>query len=397
MGLLNRLFGVQPKAEERSGPTWSISDPALAEWLGVSGLGATLVSEDSALQIPAYWRAVSLIAGTIAGLPLKTYRDTADGRQRVRSWLDDPGAPYGMPAFQWKEMVMGHLLTRGESFLLHAYDGAGRIVGAWPAHPSTVTVRWDPAGYGRKIFSVLMADGEMREYGPEDMTQVMGLTLDGFRGLSPLTLFRRTVRLGLSLEIAAERAAANGFLIGGLVTTADDVTEDELARIKKSLTQKAAGPENAGDIAAVNRDLKFTPWAMTAEDAEFLASRDFEITEFARMFGIPPHLLGQTEKQTSFGAGLKEQNLGLSKYTLKPWTDRLEDVFIRLLPGARFAEFDFKEFLKGAPEDEVNLLIAEVRGGVMTANEARKILGLPPIDGGDVLLVPAPGSANGPH
>jgi len=225
----------------------------------------------------------------------------------------------------------------------------------------------------------------------------MAASLDGLRGMGVVAMARN----GLGTAIAGDRAAAKmfstGALFSGMVTPEEDVTEDEAKVIKDSLNAKTTGWENAGEIAVVNRRLKFTPWTMSLEDAQFLQSRQFQIEEIARWFGVPPHLLGQTEKQTSWGTGVAEQNRGLARYTLAPWTSRIEQRLSRLLPSPRFVEFDYAGLLQPAPEQEIPLLIAQVAAGLMTPNEARRIRGMDPIDGGDVLRVAAAAPAPAPE
>lgn len=379
MGWFERYMkGTLGQPEQRSGPTYSINDPALAEFLGLSTNGIIgEINANKALGITGFYRAVSIISGTIAGLPLKTYRKLDnDQRERVASFLDKPAGPFPLPPFNWKEMVMIHLLIHGEAFLVHVYNGAGAIVGLWPIHPLSVEVEW--ATDTEKRFKVALNDGTKRVYASNEMTHIMSMTMDGTRGLSPLTLFRNTVKLGLAGEIAAERSFSNGMLISGLVTpSSEDISEDEAKAIKTGLQAKLTGTANAGDIAVVNKNLTFTPWSMSMEDAQFLESREFQVVEFARMFGVPPHLLGATEKQTSWGTGVAEQNLGMARYTLMPWTSRIEEALSELLPNPRFVEFDYKGLLQGTPKDEIELLIEQKNAGLLTLDEARAILNLP--------------------
>jgi HK97 family phage portal protein len=157
------------------------------------------------------------------------------------------------------------------------------------------------------------------------------------------------------------------------------MTEAEAQKIKDGLKAKMSGIENAGDIAVINRALKFSPWSMTAEDAQFIESREFQVIEFARMIGVPPHLVGATEKQTSWGSGVAEQNLGLQKFTLMPWTSRIEESLSDLLPSPRFCEFEYAGLLQGTPAQEIELLIKQVDAGLLTVDEARAIRNLPPL------------------
>jgi HK97 family phage portal protein len=140
-----------------------------------------------------------------------------------------------------------------------------------------------------------------------------------------------------------------------------------------------AGVGNAGTVAFVNRQLKFTPWTMPATDAQHLESRIHQVEEVSRIFGVPPHLLGQTEKQTSWGTGVTEQNRGLSRYTLMAWTSRVEQRLTRLLPNKQFCEFDYAGLLQGSAQEELQMLIDQVGAGILTADEARAVRNLPPL------------------
>ncbi|GAA5119109.1 phage portal protein [Haloechinothrix salitolerans] len=370
----------------------SISDPVLASYFGVTpSFAGVQVSENTVLGIPAMFRAVSLVAGTIAGLPLRTLRDTADGqRQRVRSWLDDPAGPNGQTVFGWKETIVAHLMLHGETYLAHLFNNAGAVIGAVPIHPLAVTEQEPTRGVGdlgRPLprWTVALADGTTRTFTPATMTKILGLSLDGVHGLSVIEAGRNSMGTTIAGDRAAAKMFGNGALMSGLVTPEEDVDEDEAKEIKAGLDKKTAGWRHNGEVAFVNRKLKFTPWTMSAEDAQFLGSRAFQVEEIARWTGVPPHLLMQTEKQTSWGTGVAEQNRGLARFTLAGWTGRIEQSLSRLLRSPLFCEFDFAGMERPTPEQEIRLLLEQVQAGLITVNEARKIRNLPPIDGGDVL------------
>lgn len=376
------------KAEKRA-EAYPLSDPAFADWMGWGSntLAGISVSEQSSLGLTAVYRSVSLIAGTIADLPLKSYRTTSDGmRERVKSFLDEPNGPDGMTAFEWKELSLVHCLLHGNTFYLNMYNQAGAIIGLQPIHPQVVTVKPIKSSEDRekfgdqymKYFSITV-DGETREFTPADITHVPAMGTDGLQGIAPITACRQAIGTGLAGDQAAARMFGNGFMVMGLVTTEEDVDEDEAKIIKASLNQKMQGVRNASDVAFVNRSLKFTPWTINPRDAQFIESRVHQVEEVARIFGVPPHLLGQTEKQTSWGTGVSEQNRGLSRYTLKPWTSRFEERLSRLLAQPRIAEFDYSGLLQSSPEQEISMLIEQVKAGILTIDEARRIRNLPPL------------------
>lgn len=374
-----------------------LDDGSFADWMGWGPTTAGVsVSTQGSLGLTAVYRAVSIISGTIAGLPLKTYRDQPDGtRVRVTdSFLEKPGGPDGLTQFEWTELVLVDLLLWGNAFLAHLYGGAGQLVGLVPMHPSAVEVKpvdspEDERKYGpfRKYFTVTMADGSQRDFTPMEITHIAAMNTDGLKGLSPVSTNRQAIATGMAGDQAAARMFKSGLMISGIVTTEEDVNADEARLIKEGLDARVAGTANAGKLAFVNRQLKFTPWTMPATDAQFLESRIHQIEEVSRIFGVPPHLLSSVEKTTSWGTGITEQNRGLARYTLMSWTSRIEQRLSRLLPNKQFCEFDYAGLLQGSAQEELSSLIAQVQAGILTVDEARAIRNLPPL--GATAMAPA--------
>lgn len=374
MGKKKRDAKVETRAH------WSIGDPALAEYLGL-GIGTDAgvsVTEQSALGLTAVYRAVSLISGTVAGLPLKSYRTNADGtRERVDTFLDKPGGPDGPTAFEWVEMVLVYLLLHGNAYLRHLYNGAGALIGLEIIHPSAVTVKRVDEAW-RLEYTLSLRNGDREVLTPLDLTHIPALGTDGIVGLAPITVCRQSIGTGLAGDEAAARMFASSLLLGGIVSAAG-VTKEQAEEIKTGLQSKLAGVHHAGDIAVVNKELTFSPWAMSAEDAQFIETRLHQVEEVARIFGVPPHLIGHTSKATSWGTGIEEQNRGLARYTLAPWTTRIEQRLSRLLTRPTTCEFDYSGLLQPSPDQEVGLLLAQVAGGLLTLDEARRIRNLPPL------------------
>jgi HK97 family phage portal protein len=365
----------------------SIGDPAIADMLGLGtpNLAGMSVGETSVLGLSSVYRAVSLIAGSIASLPMRTIVTNAQGHtDRAKSFLDTPAGPGNdvMTPFEFKETLLVHLLLHGNAYLGHVYGGVGQIVGLLPIHPLAVTPEIH-SETGLKFFTVSLADGTQRVLFSDQMTHIPALSLDGIKGLSPLSLARNVFATSMAGDQAAARMFGNGMMVSGIVTPEEDLTAEEATTIKNDLRQRIQGSNNAGDIAVINRKLRFDKWSMSAEDAQFLQSREFQVEEVARWFGLQPMHLGQTDKQTSWGTGVQEQNRGLARYVLEPWTTRIQERLSRLLTGNKKAEFDYTAFVQPDPETEIELLISQVEAGLLTVNEARKIRNLPPLPGGD--------------
>lgn len=383
--------------------TVSISDPQLAALFGVGASDAGVeISEHSVLGVAAVWRAVSLISGSIAGLPLQTMRTTEPGRTtQVSSFLDErPAGPVSdLTPFEWTETILLHLLLHGNAYLAHVFNGAGAIIGLVPFHPMAVTPEWQRVNgriTGRKIFTVTTDDGRLTTFDESTMTHIPGISSDGLRGYSALWVARNTFGKSIAADRGAARMFSNGAMISGLITPDDDISEDEAKEIKSNVDRKVTGWDNAGSIAVINRKIKFTPWTMSNADAQFLESRAFEVEEIARLFGLLPIHLSQTEKQTSWGTGVEAQNRGLARFTFQPHTKRIEQRVSRILAKPRFVRYDYGEILQPAHEQLIPLVISQVKEGLMTPNEGRRKLGMDTVEGGDELRSAAAAPAPAP-
>lgn len=390
----------KPQARSFELPGVSISDPASLAYLGYGTMNWTgePVNEMTALTLSAFYRGVMLISGAMATLPMPTYRDVGNGvQEQIGSFLDNPAGPNSLTPFQWKEMVSLHIIIHGETFLRHLYGGSDQIVGLEPVHPRAVSVEWattTPEGRpcpDGKLYRVSTCDGQSLVLTSDDITHVMGPNTNGLRGISLMNVARNSLGMGVASEKAAAKQFVNGAMIAGVLVPGpgEDLSIPDIDAIKQDINQNVLGTNNAGGIPIVNRILQFQPWAMTNADAEFLASRSFQIEEVARWLGIPPFLLMQLDKATSWGTGIAEQNKNLAQYVLNVLAKRITEKLSELLPAPRHVEFDFTELLEGSATEKSNLLLTQVNGGIRTPNEARAELNLPPVEGGDELRVPS--------
>ena len=375
MGFFDRLRGRESFAQ------WSISNPAFAEWWSGTPDDAEIINQSTVLGISAVLRSVQIISTTIAGLPLRTLERQGDDKVRIDSDFDDPWpGDDGLTPFAWTETVLIHLLLWRKAFLWHE-PAVGRPGIAYrPILPDAIEVKRVD---GRRVFEYRDGDNELKRVGSEQITFIPGPSLDGIDGHPLLFAARAIFSAALSGDRGAQATLRRSIRLGGLVTPGDGENDDfdpeEGAAILESLRQKVVGREHSGDIALINRRVKLTPWAQNNQDMQWIETRKDVLGDIERLFGVPPHLLADTEKQTSWGTGVAEQNLGLARYTLRGWSDRIEQVLSRRLPSDQFCEFDYKGLLQGTPAQEIELLIAQVDAGILTVDEARKIQNLPPL------------------
>lgn len=378
----------------------SISDPAAAALLGFGprNYSGVQVNELGLLGLSGMYRALSLLSGTMGMLPLRTFQDAAGGdRKPQQSVFDNPGGPDGPTPFEWmRDLVLYHKI-HGNCFSWKLRNAAGALVGFEHIHPLLVTTERPTAhelkegpmprgGYWFKFERTVGDTTTQIRTDMDDMMHIRGLSVDGMRGLSLVQLASNSLGTAIAGDRAAGKIMSEGAMMGGIVSPKDDADGFDAKAIRNELTASATGYENAGVLAVINRVLEFTPWTMTMQDAQFLQGRQFSIEEISRWTGVPPHLLMQTEKQTSWGTGVEQQNTGMSRSVLGPDANLYEQRFSReLKPAARFVEFDFAGLERPSPEKELELLIEQWNADLLTLNEVRKARNMPRIEGGDVV------------
>lgn len=372
-------------------PANSAQLPQLLAWKHGSPLGEIVVDEQSSLSLSAMYRAVSLIAGLLGASPLNSWRATDAGRERVSSIFDQPDGPDDLTPFEWKEHLITHLVLHGDGYALKLRNDAGGLARMPLLHPLTVTkqkptaeqVRRGTVPKGGTWFWTALADGRYVRLDGDDVWHVPGPAGGGL-----IERARASVGASLAGDRAAQRMFTHGAMISGLATPEDDDVGDiidDVPEIRRQIDDAVAGPDRAGGIAVLARRLKFTPWTMTAADAQFLQQRQFQIEEISRWTGVPPHALMQTEKQTSWGTGVESQDRGMARTVLNTWATRIEQRGSRLLQQPRWIEFDFSKLERPSPDVERDMIRSDWNDGLVTLNEARARMGLAPLPDGDVL------------
>lgn len=378
-----RIFGLDIRRADKFS-SWSVGDSAFADWwlrAGDSGETTEPVTPYTILGLSAVVRAVSVISTTIASLPLRTYERHGDERDRIPSVFDDPfPGEAGQVPFAWVETILIHLLLWRRAFLWHEdVLSDGTVTAYRPIVPDLITKV--EVVNGRKRFTYRDADGIEQTVGTERITHIPGPSIDGVDG-HPLLYAARNIFSG---ALAGDKAAATtlrrGIRLAGLLTPGEgeDIDPEEGQAILDALKPKVLGAENAGGMAFINKRLKLDPWTPSNAESQWHETRTEILGEVGRLFGIPPHLLNDIEKQTSWGTGVAEQNLGFSRYTLLGWSTRIEQALTRRLPVGQFVEFDYKGLFQGTPEQESRVLIAYKDAGLMTTDEIRRVLNLPPL------------------
>ncbi|WP_030764760.1 phage portal protein [Streptomyces sp. NRRL F-2664] len=386
------LFGLFERRSVEN-PAVPLTSTSLLNLVGGEPVEAGVsVSETSALHMPAVWRAVAVIANVSAALPLHCYTVGTKDRATV-DLLDDPHPE--LTRFELWRLAYVHRVLWGNAYLQKIRNGAGVVVQLWPIRPDRVKVARErpsadnPSG---KIFWVEDDNGQRVPRTTRDILHLPGLGYDGLTGVSPIRAAAQGIGLGLAAEKSAAKLYGSGNMISGVLQTEQRLNSDQAAALKANWKAKLSGHQAAHDIAVLDSGASFHPVTMPYRDSQFLESRQFQVTEVARMMGVPPFLLMSTEKSTSWGTGLEQQAQGFVTWDLGPtWLTPTEQRITKeLLPASQYARYALQGLLRGDTQSRATFYRAMRDVGAFSANDIRALEDLPPIEGdeGDTYLQP---------
>lgn len=351
------------------------------------------VDHDSALRLSAVYACVRVLAEALAIMPFVLYKEGPKGaRIRVKKHpiykLFTKSPNRYQNAFEFKEMLMGHIVLRGNAFCEIFADKKGEILELIPLHPDRVKIEVLQNGNYRYV--VTGADGSTRTINRGDMWHLRGLSSDGIIGLNPIELARENIGLGLQAQAYGARFFANDARpSGGWIEYPGRFKDQEAKDQFKSSWQKAQGGTNKGKIAVLESGMKFHELGVTNDDAQFLETRQFQIPEVCRLFKVPPHLIADLSRATF--SNIEQQDLNFFIHTMLAWVVRfsssIENQLLFEDEGLE-ADFDFKVLLRGDSAARSTYYNNGINAGWLTRNEARISEGLDPIEGLDDPLRP---------
>lgn len=378
---------VRPRNASLENPEVPISSDKVTELFdGAPVASGVSVSEKKVLGIPAVWRAVNLIAGTTAGLPFNPFREDGEARHKITTgtastFMDKPCKH--MTKFELIELIVGHALVWGDSYSWRDRDALGKQIGLIPLHPGRVKAGLTSTG--EKVYEL---DGKSA-YTDYEIFHIPGFGFDGIGGIRPVQAMRQGFGLTLAAEEFGARLFSNGALSTGVLTSDQRLTPDQADALMARWKQKRSGLEKAYDTIVLDSGLKYQQLSIPPEDAQFLQSRSFQVSEIARVFGVPPHMLMDTDKATSWGTGIEQQSIGFLVFTLRPWLTRIEQRFTLLLkPEPVYAQFTVEGLLRADSAARAAFYKEMWYLGVFSTNEIRALEELPPVPGGDVRYRP---------
>lgn len=394
MSILRHLF------KSRDKPKDYINGNGYRFYYGYSNAGKN-VNEMSAMQMTAVYSCVRILSEAIAGLPLHLY--SYEGNQSKKKAVDHPlyllmhDEPNPeMTSFVLRETLMTHLLLWGNAYAQIVRNGRGDVVALYPLMPNRMKVDRDENGNLYYEYTVSAGDGPNVKgqsviLPPAQVLHIPGLGFDGLVGYSPIAMAKNAIGMSMACEEYGAKFFANGANPGGVLEHPGTVKDPD--RIRDSWHKAFGGSQNAGKVAVLEEGMKYTPISISPEQSQFLETRKFQINEIARIFRIPPHMIGDLEK-SSF-SNIEQQSLEFVKYTLDPWVTRWEQAMNRRLlkddeKNKYFFKFNVDGLLRGDYQSRMNGYAIGRQNGWMSANDIRELENLdliPEEEGGNLYLI----------
>lgn len=395
---IKSLFGF---GQARDKPVDKAADAGYSFLFGRTTSGKP-VNERTAMQTTAVYACVRILAEAVASLPLHVYEYQDDGGKKLVHdhplyyLLHDEPNPE-MTSFVFRETLMSHLLIWGNAYAQIIRDGAGRVLGLYPLLPDKMEVQRDDRGNIYYVYSRNSDENPtFKEYGniklkAEDVLHIPGLGFDGLIGYSPIAMAKNAVGMTLACEEYGASFFANGANPGGVLEH-PGVLKDP-SKVRESWNSVYRGVSNAHKIAVLEEGMKYQQIGIPPEEAQFLETRKFQINEIARLYRIPPHMVGDLDK-SSF-SNIEQQSLEFVKYTLDPWVIRWEQSLQRslLLPGEKgkyFIKLNVDGLLRGDYQSRMNGYAVGRQNGWFSANDIREMENMNPIpdeEGGNLYLI----------
>lgn len=395
MGLIKKLReNLFPKTQNRtSGSSYS--------FLFGGSTSGKVVNEQSSMQMTAVYACVRILAEAIAGLPLHLYRHTeGSSKQKAK---DHPlyNLLYAEPnkemsSFVFRETMMTHLLLWGNAYAQIIRNGKAEVLGLYPLMPNRMQVDRGKLGqlfyqYTTSFEDAPTMKGSTVILDPSDVLHIPGLGFDGLVGYSPIAMAKNAIGMAIACEEYGAKFFANGAAPSGVLEHPGTIKDP--TRLRETWQAQYGGSNNAHRVAVLEEGMKYTPISISPEQAQFLQTRKFQINEIARIFRIPPHMIGDLEK-SSF-SNIEQQSLEFVKYTLDPWVIRWEQALSRSLLGEdekkeMFFRFNVEGLLRGDYQSRMSGYATARQNGWMSANDIRTLEDMdliPEEDGGNLYLV----------
>lgn len=390
-----RIFGLDLSLKKRSIVPNASDDYWYNTPSSSSATGLT-VNAETAMRNTAVYACVKVLSESIAMLPLILYKRLPNGGKErdtehplYRLLHDEPNR--WMTSFEFREMLMGHCLLRGNGYARIVYSNAGIPIELVPLHPTRVTPMLK--SNGDLYYQYISKTGGTMTIAGEEMFHLRGMSSDGLVGSSAIQFTKEAIGLALATEEYGARLFGSNARPSGILTHPGKIDENAAKRLKDSWRAAHSGLGNSHNTAILEEGMKWEQVGMSSEDAQFLETRKFQLEEIARIFRVPPHMIGDLSRSTF--SNIEHQSIEFVVHTLLPWVKRWENAICRTLLSEeekkiRFFEFLVDGLLRGDLKTRYEAYAIGRNNGWLSADDVRVMENMNPLedDQGDIYLVP---------
>ncbi len=353
-----------------------------------------IITPETSLTVPAVLAAFTILCEDIASLPLVLYERGRD-EERTRAvkspyyslMHDEPNPEH--TSLQFREIKIGHMLAWGNFFSQIITDSKGNVAELWPLRPDRMTVK---RVEGEKVYLYQSSDGP-RVFLRDEILHVPAFGFDGLVGYSRIALAKNSIGLAMATEKFGSKFFANDARPGIVLKHPETLSDTAYKRLGESWDEVYKGAEKSHKKAILEEGLDILEIGIPPEDAQYIETQRWTVAQIARVFRVPPHMIGDVDRSTSWGSGIDSQEQGYANHTLRPWTIRTEQSLAQqlLLPSERkiyYWEHLFDALVRGDIATRYEAYVKAITNGFMSPNEVRRKENMSPYDGGDVYVLP---------
>lgn len=361
---------------------------------GEESYSGEYVTVEGALSVGAVLAAFTILMEDTASLPLITYLRLERGKERAYNspyyilFHNQPNPEH--TSMVYREFIMGHLLGWGNHFSQKIWDRKGVLRELWPLRPDRMKVFREN---GERKYLYTQANGTPRAFRQEEIWHIPAFGFDGMVGYSRITLSRHAIGLSVAAEKFGSKFFSNGANPGIAITHPGTLGDKAYEHLKTSWEESHQGLENAHKLAILEEGMSLEKIGIPPDDAQFIETRRFQVGEIARMFRVPPHMIGDLERSTSWGTGIEQQEIGYLSHTLRPWLKRIEqgawkDLLLDEEKRTHVIEHLVEDFLRTDIGARMEAYVKAITNGIYSRNEVREMENKNPLPGLDKMLMP---------
>lgn len=342
------------------------------------------------MHVSAVYACVRVLADSVAMLPLRLYEDGGlTSKIAIGNPLDrlvNKRPNFLQTPFEFKRFIVGTLALRGNAYVQKFMIGS-RNQQLIPLHPDRITPKFDEASM-QVVYEYRGKDGNVTPLRQSDVMHFRALSTDRFMGLSPVAAAAEAIGLSIQTEKHGAKLFSQAAQPSGVLKHPQLLSEGAAKRLKETFDSTYSGAENSHRTMLLEEGMTWEKVGMTSEESQFLETRKFQRNEIAMFFGIPPHMIGDIDRGTSWGSGIEQQGIGFVTYTLLPWLTNISQACDRdLLSDREQDQFSYKfetdeltraDFLTRQQGREI-----QARNGVISPNEWRRMERMNPRDDGE--------------